>query len=297
MGESMPRVNRLAARLGLEESGFAPTGLAGVKLFWADRPVARAPLLYDSGLIIMVQGRKILHVGDQVFTYDPDHYLVASLPVAAECETWASADAPLLGVFIDIDVATLFELTGFVDGCGPGGDPAALGVEPVGMHDDMREAVARLLTCLCDAADTAVLGPGVVREILYRALQHGRSSVLRAMLHADGRHARIARVLQGVRADLAQKRSVDEMAAEAGMSSPVFYRAFKTAMGDTPLQYIKKLRLTRARSLIVHENMRANDAAFAVGYESPSQFSREFKAYFGVTAAAARDSAYAFVRS
>ncbi len=292
-----PHMMRLGDRLGYCRNGFFPTDLAGVKFFWTDRPVRRAPLLYDSGLVIIGQGRKTGYIGDRAFTYDPDHYLVLSLPMAFECETDASPDAPLLGIFIDIDVATLFELAGHVRAAAGSGDAPTLGVEPIAMQAAMREAVTRLAACLGDPEDTAVLGPGLVREVLYRALQGGHSAVLRAMIHTDSRHARIARVLRGVRADLAKKRSVEEMAADAGMSSPVFYRTFRTVMGESPLQYIKKLRLTRARSLIVHDSLQAGAAAFAVGYESPSQFSREFKAYFGVTAAEARESAYAFIRS
>ena len=297
LDEMRHQMARLSERMGFIESGYFPTELPGVKFFWTDQPQPRAPLLYESGLVIVGQGSKSIYIADQEFSYGPDQYLVVGLPLAFECETRASPDAPVLGIFIDIDIATLFELASHVPQRESSSETVGLGVEPVRMHDSMRQAVTRLLGCLCESRDTAVLGPALVREVLYRALEGEHQSVLRSMIQPEGQQARIARVLHSVNAELEKKRSVDEMAAEAGMSSPVFYRAFRAAMGESPLQYIKKLRLTRARSLIVHEHMPANAAAFAVGYESPSQFSREFKAYFGVTTGQARESAYAFIRS
>lgn len=253
--EMRHQMARLSERMGFVESGYFPTELPGVKFFWTDQPQPRAPLLYESGLVIVGQGSKSIYITDQEFSYGPDQYLVVGLPLAFECETRASPDAPLLGIFIDIDIATLFELASHVSPQDSSSEVVGLGVEPVRLHDSMRQAVTRLLGCLCEPGDTAVLGPELVREVLYRALQGDHQSVLRSMIQPEGHQARIARVLRSVNAELEKKRSVDEMTAEAGMSSLVFYRASRAAMGESPLRYIKKLRLTRARSLIVHEHM------------------------------------------
>lgn len=292
---------QIAGRLGFDRPGYFETPLPGVKFFWADEPVPRAPLLYDSGLVIILQGGKTIFVDDKVFAYDRDHYLVLGLPLALECETRASREEPLVGLFIDVDLPMLFELSAMTPARERASEESsvsgALGIEPVRLSDAMRDSAWRLLTCLRDPDETAALGPAMVREVLFRALQGDHSHVLRSMTRPDGRCATIARILRGVQADVATKRSVADMAREAGMSEAGFYRAFRTATGSSPLQYIKSLRLTRARSLIVHDNMQAKAAAAAVGYESSSQFSREFKAYFGVTAAQARESAYAFIKS
>lgn len=144
----------------------------------------------------------------------------------------------------------------------------------------IRESIGRLLTCLCQPDDMAVVGASLIHDVLYRALQ--------------GTHAGAQR---SAKQDVAKRRSFEPMAADAGMSSAVFHRAFQDAAGSSPLQYNKKLRPTKARSPIVHDSMRANDAAFQLGYESASQFSGAFKACSGVTAAQARESAYVFIRS
>ena len=116
----------LAARIGFDRQGFFETGLPGVRFFWTDQPVPRAPLLYESGIVIIGQGSKTAYAGDKVFTYDRDHYLVVSLPLAFECETHASPDAPLMGIFIDVDVPMLFELAAMVPEKDRGGSDAGL---------------------------------------------------------------------------------------------------------------------------------------------------------------------------
>lgn len=145
----------------------------------------------------------------------------------------------------------------------------------------MRDATARLVQCLRSASEAQILGPGIVREILYRALCGTQAPVLYALALHSGTFSQVARVLKVMQSDYAEKMDVEQLAQTAHLSVSAFHRAFKEITSDSPLQYLKKIRLTKARDLMLQESVKANIAADQVGYESASQFSREFKRYFG----------------
>ncbi len=271
--------------------GIAETPVAGVRMFWADCFAPYQPVVYDPGLAIIGQGHKIGHLGDRVFRYDPDSVLVVTVPMPIYCETHGSPEEPLLGLFVGIDLALLTEL---VDALGPLADGPAetalmAGIAPVPLDAEMRDAVTRLTGALASEREGRALGPGLVREVLYRALTGPHGATLRALTRADTRAARLDRAIRRIQSDYAEPLSVGALAAEAGLSISAFHRSFKALTSDTPLQYLKKVRLTRARSLIVYNEMRPGEAAFSVGYESASQFSREFKRYFQVAPSDARN--------
>lgn len=149
------------------------------------------------------------------------------------------------------------------------------------MDEDMADATTRLLKCLQSEAESQILGPGLVREILYRALCGTQAPVLYSLATHNGTFSQIAYALKVIQSDYAAKLDVEQFADKARMSASAFHRAFKEITSDSPMQYLKKIRLTKARDFMVHENMKAYIAADQVGYESSSQFSREFKRYFG----------------
>jgi AraC-like DNA-binding protein len=145
----------------------------------------------------------------------------------------------------------------------------------------MADAVSRLLKCLQSETESQILGPGLVREILYRALCGTQAPVLYSLAIHSGPFSQVAYALKVIQSDYAAKLDVEQLASEARMSASAFHRAFKEITSDSPMQYLKKIRLTKAKDLIVQENMKAYIAADKVGYESSSQFSREFKRHFG----------------
>ncbi|MCG8685252.1 MAG: AraC family transcriptional regulator [Desulfobacterales bacterium] len=278
----------LASRFAIGE-GFTESRLTGVRFFKSLNHIPRAPLLYDPGISIVFQGHKIGYLGDQIFQYDADNYLVVSVTMPFECETFATPEAPLMGMYIDVDIPTLHEL---IANLGESQYPAipvrgALpkGIGPAAMDHDLKDAVARLLNVLTKETETRILGPGLVREIIYRVLCGTQGPLLHALAVHNGNFARIAGVLRMIQADYAQKLDVETMAGKVNMSASAFHRVFKEITAESPMQYLKKIRLTRARELLVEKDMKAYMAADRVGYESPSQFSREFKRYFGQTPA------------
>ena len=281
---SMSQMVELLERLDLPE-GFFESRLKGVRLFKSLQPIPRTPLVYDPGICIIAQGSKIGYLGDQVFQYDANNYLVISVTIPFECETSASPDNPLLGIYIDIDMPQLHDLISHLGQSAEFGEDkrGALprGIGPAPLDEDMVNATVRLLKCLQLETETRVLGPGLVREILFRALCGAQAPVLYSLAMHNGNFALVVRALKLIQSDYATKLDVERLAHEAYMSTSAFHRAFKEITTDSPVQYLKKVRLTKARDFMVQEGMKAYIAADMVGYESASQFSREFKRYFG----------------
>lgn len=277
-------------------SGVAATGVPGVTFFWIGAPVPRKPLLYDAGIVVIGQGHKVGYLGDRTFRYDADTCLVLGVPVPFECESHATPAEPLLGIRIDIDLPSLHGLVARfggrlgVEDRGPA--TAHLGVEPVRMEGPLLAATRRLLESLGDPFDRQIVGPIAVEEILYRVLRSEQGRVLYALTRHDTPYSNVARALERMHRDFPKPLTVEELARESAMGVSSFHRAFKLTTGESPLQYLKKLRLLKAKSLIAVEGQRVEEAAYHVGYVSPSQFSREFKRYFQVPPSEARSLPY-----
>jgi AraC-like DNA-binding protein len=166
------------------------------------------------------------------------------------------------------------------------------GVAPLHMDGPLLAAVARLVESLTDPMDREVVGPAAVEEIVYRILRSERGQVLYALTQHQTPYANVAQALELIHSDYANGLAVEDLAREAAMSASSFHRAFKSVTGETPLQYIKKVRLLKAKNLLVLEGKRVEETAYIVGYASPSQFSRDFKRYFTVPPSAAKTLPY-----
>ena len=264
--------------------GIHPTMLDGVQLMRASHPIRRMQVLYDPGIVIVGQGRKRGYLGDQVFTYDAHNYLVLSVPLPFECETEASPELPMLAVSIRVDLAVLSELLMKMDGT-PGSATPAMpqGIYSTKLDAQLSETTVRLLECLGDPAEARILGPQIVREITYRVLCGQQGGALRAAAALYSRFGQVSRTVQRIHAEYARGLTVEQLAETAGMSASAFHQNFKAVTSTSPLQYLKTIRLHKARMLMVHEGLRAGMAAVRVGYESSSQFSREFRRLFGAS--------------
>jgi AraC-like DNA-binding protein len=262
--------------------GIHPTPIDGVQLMRASQPIPRSQVLYEPGIVIVGQGRKRGYLGDRVFTYDAHNYLVLSVPLPFECETEASPEGPMLAVSIRVDLAVLGELLMKMDGAHGGSTPAMpQGIYSTKLDIKLSEAAVRLLECLANPDETKILGPQVVREITYRVLCGEQGGALRAAAALHSRFGQVNRTVQRIHTEYARDLTVEELAETAGMSASAFHQNFKAVTSTSPLQYLKSIRLHKARMLMVHEGLRAGIAAERVGYESSSQFSREFKRLFG----------------
>lgn len=263
--------------------GYTQTALESVRLLRSDRPLARAPVLYDPGIVIVCQGRKRGYFGQQTYVYDAHQYLAVSVPVPFTMETDATSDEPLLAIYLHLQFPLAAELMLEIER--HGGPPA--NAVPQSMMSSpidapLHQAVQRLLLALATPMDAAVLGPQLLRELYYRVLTGPQGHTLRAALAQQGHFGRIGKALQYLHRAYAQPLTVAMLADEAGMSAPSFYSHFKAVTCASPMQYLKSTRLHQARLLMVREGMTAAAACHAVGYESTSQFNREFKRLFGL---------------
>lgn len=283
-----PRDSRLAELLGdlATGEGFNRSLLPGVKLMRSTCAIARSQVAYEPSIVIVAQGRKRGYLGDLMFTYDANHFLVLSVPLPFECETLPSPDGPMLGVSIGVTPSLVAELMMEMEQTPPipMGRPEAIRATP--LDDELYDAAVRLVRALGNREDARILGPQLVREIAYRVLRREDGGPLRALAAPHTHFGQISRALQKMHTDCAAPMDMATLAREAGMSLSTFHTHFKAVTSSSPLQYLKTIRLHKARLLMVNQGETAASASRLVGYESASQFSREFKRFFGDAPAA-----------
>lgn len=260
------------------------SALPNVTLWYGTEPYARSPVMYEPGIIILFSGYKTGYLNDRVFRYDANEYLLLTVPLPFECETIATPEVPLAGVRINIDIQQLQDLLmdiGEDDLSHP--HTNSTGINSAVLSEEILCAAERLLDVLEQPLDARILGKQIIREILYHILVGPCGGALLALVSRQTHFSLISRVLRRIETQYTENLSVDQLAAEANMSVSAFHHNFKSVTSTSPLQYLKSYRLHKARMLILHDGMKASTAAIRVGYESASQFSREFKRYFGVT--------------
>lgn len=274
------RMVDLLAGLAPEE-GYNPSMLPDVRFLRSNRPLKATPVLYDPGIVIVCQGRKRGYFGDQVYVYDDQHYLAVSVPVPFTMETDASAEEPLLAIYMHLDFELAADLMLQLAQNGGIDEAAPAGMMSTPMDHRMAESVLRFLEAMGEPLQAAVLGPALVREIYFHVLAGAQGGAMRAALSMQGRFGKIARAIRRIHQSYASGLAVEELAKEAGMSVPSFHSHFRSVTRTSPVQYLKSTRLHQARLLMVRNGMTAAAASYEVGYGSPTQFSREFKRLFG----------------
>lgn len=276
------RMVQLMERLAPVE-GYNLSALDDIRFLRSNRPLARTPVLYDPGIVMLCQGRKRGYLGDDLYVYDAQHYLVVSVPVPFTMETDASEAQPMLAVYMRLNMQLASELMLQVDeALGPSTAPPK-GMYASPMDDLLRSSTLRFLEAMSSPAEAQILGPSLVREIYYRILAGEQGGSMRAALNRHGQFGKVTRAIRKIHSCYPQRLSVESLALEASMSVPNFHRHFRNVTDSSPLQYLKSTRLHQARLLMLRSTMSASAAAFSVGYESASQFSREFKRFFGRT--------------
>ncbi|RJS94126.1 AraC family transcriptional regulator [Salinisphaera sp. Q1T1-3] len=282
------RCARLARRIEahLDHDGYNVTDIPELQLLSAREHRPRQPVCYAPGLMFFVQGDKTGYVDDRVIRYGPGHYLVQAMPLPFECETFIGpGDAPLLGVALRLDADLLAELISEWPAGGQWPDDTddhALPMAAVTLDDAIGSALERLLDCLDDTAAARALGSGRVREVVFEALRGPQGHLLRRLMSEQGIYARVGQAIARLQADFTAPVSVAELARAVNMSVSSFHAHFKRVTRVSPLQYQKRLRLLRSRELLLARYGTVAGVAAAVGYQSASQFSREYKRYFGV---------------
>ena len=262
--------------------GSLDTPIEGLYLHRLSQPTGAKPSLQKAALAVIAQGSKRLLIGDESFEYDPFHYLISSvdLPVVAKVSV-ASPTLPYLGLRLDLNPEEIAELISDenLPPLVPAEASRALCVNPLG--GSLLDVVLRLLRLLDSPRDIPILAPMVKRELLYRLLMNGQGVVLRQTVLQDSQLNRVAKAIRILRDNYAQPLRVEEIARDVHMSVSSLHHHFKQATAMSPLQYQKHLRLQEARRLMLSDDAGVALAAHAVGYESSSQFSREYSRLFG----------------
>lgn len=269
----------------LPKPGNLETGIPGLTLFRINESFVRVPMTYHPRIILMAQGSKRVFLGEDTFSYDPSQYLVLSVPIPLECDAVADENKPILGFAIDVDPQEVAEILLLSDDTKYSGETIPRGIYGASVSKEISDASLRLIQSLFSKTDLRVLGKSIVREIIYRVLIGENGETLQALAHRNRKFFQIAQILNRIHKEYAEEFDINELAFSAGMSTSNFHNCFKAVTNTSPLQYIKAVRLQKARSLMLTEGTNAITAAQKVGYESPSQFSREYKRYFGVSPA------------
>jgi len=257
----------------------------GLSLFRGTEPTPQAQVVYRPCMCLVVQGQKRVFVADQTITYDALHYLVVSvaMPVAGQLVK-ASNKRPCLSLILEFDPGMLSQILLEMadEGTWSSAGNRQLGVYSSRTTAPLLDAVERLLSAIGSPMDRRVLGPGAAKEILYRVLLGPQGGRLRAHAMHNSNTFRVARVVRYLEDNFDQPLEVATIAKKTGMSASTLHHTFKSVTAMSPMQYLKKLRLHRARHIIVADGSSAGEAGYRVGYNSASQFSREFKRLFGV---------------
>jgi len=270
------------ANLLLQKDGGYFTFLDGVKLYKTTNKVPRGPLVYDICLVLVLQGRKIGHLPNHTFEYDSSNYLVVPTILPFECETYANEKEPFICMSVSIDKKLIYELIDSVskveaNTC----KNCDLGVFLDDVTPQIEDITLRLLKILHSKEESKILGPQLIRELFYRIILGKNAHFLHKMFLNTNNEAKISRALKSIHENYQEHLDVSSLARQEDMSVSSFHTHFKKITSHTPIQYIKKIRLNKAKDLITGHHYLVNETAYEVGYESVPQFSRDFKSYFG----------------
>ncbi|RSC25231.1 AraC family transcriptional regulator [Pseudomonas putida] len=265
------------------ETGDFGTAIPGLDLFRRNEPAAPVSCMVPPSVVLVVDGAKKMWIGGEGYGYDTSRFLVTSLDLPANSEvTEASMSRPCLGLAFQLDQRVLAEL--IAQGSLPprrertSGTGVGIGT----VTDAILAPFSRLVALLDEPEAIPVIAPLIQREIHYRLLMSDQTARLRQVAAVDSHGHRIGKAIDWLKTNLAASLRVDELASRVQMSAPSFHQHFRQLTGMSPLQYQKWLRLSEAKRLMLNEHRDVSTAAFEVGYESPSQFSREYSRMFGV---------------
>ncbi len=267
--------------LALPEDGTLDIS-PSVRLARSSRPTEPIHSMYQPAFCVVAQGRKQALLGEEVFLYDPGHYLIytVDLPLTFQVEE-ATKERPYLGFRLNLDpslVASVMMESGIEPKKGHG-SMKAMDVSP--MDVNLLDAVVRLVRLLDTPTEGKVLEPLIIREIIVRLLMGGQGARLSHLLAVGADTHRISRAIGFLRENFDQSLKMDDIAHELGMSISGFHHHFKSVTAMSPLQFQKQIRLQEARRLMLAEELDAANAGFRVGYEDPAYFSRDYKKLFG----------------
>lgn len=279
-----PNGNTLAQVIGeiAQADGDYATPIPGLMIYRRSAASEPMPCIYGLGLGITVQGGKRVMLGDEIFDYGPGQSLVTSvdLPVVSYV-TRASSAEPYLGVRLEWDARVIAKMAAEIEFVVPLKTSTERAMSVMILDDELQNALVRLIRLLGEPNLVPLVAPLIQQEIIVRLLNGEHGPTLRHLVAAGSPSQHIAKVIAWLKLHFTDDVPIDDLAAKAHMSSSTFRQHFRAVAGMSPLQYLKQLRLQEARQLLLNEDLDASSAAIRVGYESASQFSREYSRLFG----------------
>jgi AraC-like DNA-binding protein len=283
------QLDELRALTAHARNRLTETGIPRVAMVQGKIPEHELSAVYDPMVNLILQGSKSMTVGDRTLHYCPSNYFVMTVDLPAVGTVWpAETGEPYLAVALTLQPTVIAALIADLPDIART-DDAEAGFSVAAVTPELLDAWLRMLRLMKRPQDIAALAPAYEREILYRVLQGPQGAMLRCIARPDSAVSRVSLAIQRIRADYAEPLRVETLASEAAMSVSAFHRHFKAVTALSPLQYQKRLRLLQARTLMTVGGKSVASAAFEVGYESATQFSREYARAFG--SPPARDSA------
>lgn len=251
--------------------------------FWRrEKPEPPAICMVAPSVVLVAQGTKRMWVGDECYEYDTDRLLITSLDLPANSEVvTASPQIPCLGLVLNLDLRLLADLIAQGSLPPPMEKPGDRGIGIGTVTPHIVEAFRRLLDLLDEPEAIPVLAPLIQREIHYRLLMSDQAALLQRIVAAGSQTQRVAKAIDWLKANYASPLRIDDLASRVQMSASSLHHHFRKLTAMSPLQYQKWMRLNEAKRLMLNEAFDATSAAFHVGYESPSQFNREYSRLFG----------------
>jgi AraC-like DNA-binding protein len=279
-----PATSALAWAIGqfAQTDGDYNTAIPALKLHRRAAPNEPLHCIYNLGLGIVAQGGKQVLVGEESIDYGPGHSMLTTidLPVISHV-TRASRREPFLGMMLTLDVRAIVQMASEMDEPRPRREDASRSISFEALDADLLDALVRLVTLLGQPALIPGLAPLIQQEVILRLLTGPHGPQLRRLVTAGSPSQQIAKAVAWLKQHFVEALPGDDLADRAHMSASTFRQHFRALTGVSPLQYQKQLRLQEARQLMLNENLDAGSAAGRVGYESASQFSREYNRLFG----------------
>ncbi|MFW1259933.1 AraC family transcriptional regulator N-terminal domain-containing protein [Vibrio parahaemolyticus] len=258
------------------------TPISGLRFSRWTTPTPPTSYTHNPSICLIAQGRKRVLLGEESFIYDANHFLISSvdLPIIANIIE-ASEEQPYLGLIMELDLTEISQLIVDSELAFTQAKEAQKGIAVGELSESLLDAFVRLAELLDEGQNIKILAPIIKREIFYRLVMSEQGTRLHQIVTAGSHSHQIAKAIDWLKNNFVKPLSVGDLASFTGMSKSSFYTHFRSMTSMTPLQFQKKLRLSEARRLMLTENLDAMAATFKVGYESPSQFSREYSRLFG----------------
>lgn len=255
----------------------------GVDIFKITHSQEQMKICYEKGIVFIFQGKKEINLEESILTYDHNNYLILSLPAPLECRVFATNNKPILGLRIDVNEKIINELLFDSAISFQYENESKPGIYIEALSAQLIDSLGRLIQCVKDEQDSKVLAPLYIKEILYFVLKSPHGYALNFISYRNDTFYKISQLVENIYENYQEKYDVNTLAKLANMSASSFHSTFKEITGLPPIQYIKKVKLHKARELLLYKEITAKAAAYEVGYESLSQFNREYKRMFGDT--------------